>query len=87
MFMRYLGGGVGHRGIGIDVETSRQHALRARRRRPRRKEATSGARITGLEADHSSDEDRYNDSDTDSGSSEYEDMDHNDLSDGMFSPV
>ncbi|KAJ2968920.1 hypothetical protein NUW54_g13083 [Trametes sanguinea] len=28
IYMRHLGGGVGHRGVGIDLETSRGHALR-----------------------------------------------------------
>ncbi|KAI9069921.1 hypothetical protein FKP32DRAFT_1608199 [Trametes sanguinea] len=28
IYMRHLGGGVGHRGVGIDSETSRAHALR-----------------------------------------------------------
>ncbi|PIL33276.1 hypothetical protein GSI_04726 [Ganoderma sinense ZZ0214-1] len=43
IFMRHLGGGVGHAGIGIDVETSKQHAIRASRRGGRKKLA--GARL------------------------------------------
>lgn len=33
IYMRYLGGGIGHHGIGISVETSRQHTTRIVRRR------------------------------------------------------
>ncbi|PIL24586.1 hypothetical protein GSI_12470 [Ganoderma sinense ZZ0214-1] len=39
IYMRHLGGGVGHAGIGIDVETSKQHALRTSRRGSRKKQA------------------------------------------------
>ncbi|KAI0629503.1 hypothetical protein C8Q77DRAFT_1065419 [Trametes polyzona] len=33
MYMRHLGGGVGHRGLGVSLEQSRAHALRLRRDR------------------------------------------------------
>ncbi|OJT06904.1 hypothetical protein TRAPUB_2244, partial [Trametes pubescens] len=41
MYMRYLGGGVGHRENGIDVESSKQHALRWTH--PRQPEPADGA--------------------------------------------
>ncbi|KAI1787852.1 hypothetical protein LXA43DRAFT_1097859 [Ganoderma leucocontextum] len=43
IYMRHLGGGVGHRGVGINIETSKQHARRIARRGARKKQ--KGARI------------------------------------------
>ncbi|RPD53141.1 hypothetical protein L227DRAFT_617271, partial [Lentinus tigrinus ALCF2SS1-6] len=31
IFMRHHGGGIGHKGIGVDVDTSRQHRFRVRK--------------------------------------------------------
>ena len=56
MYMRYLGGGVGHRGEGVDVSTSRMHAKRAPRIQRRRREESSGTRLTGIRIVEHSDE-------------------------------
>lgn len=47
MYMRYLGGGVGHREQGITIAASREHALRNRHTDPLEREATAGWRTTG----------------------------------------
>ncbi|PIL35257.1 hypothetical protein GSI_01982 [Ganoderma sinense ZZ0214-1] len=45
VYMRHLGGGVGHRGVGIDVDTSRQHASRISRRGAHKRRSEGGARV------------------------------------------
>ncbi|KAI0330872.1 hypothetical protein GY45DRAFT_1434397 [Cubamyces sp. BRFM 1775] len=61
MYMRHLGGGVGHQGIGVSLETSRSHSSRAvhRRRTPRVTLHVSGTISTSdsSEISHSDDSD------------------------------
>ena len=57
MYMRYLGGGVGHREEGVSVETSQAHVQRASRgARARRRESTNGARISGYASNSGDDQ-------------------------------
>lgn len=43
MYMRYLGGGVGHRGIGVTVEESLGASARVKQKRAPRRDAASAA--------------------------------------------
>ncbi|KAH9938879.1 uncharacterized protein BXZ73DRAFT_99940 [Epithele typhae] len=52
MYMRHLGGGVGHQGEGIHVEDSQDNAARDPRIRPLQWEPTSGARLVGDDIEH-----------------------------------
>lgn len=81
--MRFLGGGVGHRGVGVSLEMSRTHAGRSKRRRGNQKAAEDTFHDTKGTSDHlDSDEgditdvDREEDpEDTCSGSSREDDED------------
>ena len=71
MYMRYLGGGVGHREEYLTVDHAREQGHRARRARLHW-EATSGARIVGgrrvrhdINTDGDDDDDDDNDDDDD----------------------
>ncbi|KAH9915299.1 uncharacterized protein BXZ73DRAFT_106270 [Epithele typhae] len=56
IFMRHLGGGVGHQSEGIHVEDSLEHAQRAPRPRSRHWEDTNGARLVGKNVEHTRDD-------------------------------